>query len=295
MNKATIFVILALFASDGIAEKSDIFMTRQFSFPNGLSKALVLAYDDGPVQDRRFVKLLNGCGLKGTFYINSGRLGLEAEWMTEAIGNPGWYVDAAELATLYEGHEIASHTVNHAHLYQLDSHDIRNEVSRDIEMLESLTHGDVESFAYPFGEVDDRIVAALAGTGITNARSVDATSSFALPDNLLRWNPTAHHTKAIGLVEDFLATSSDEPALFMIWGHSWEFDGDAPDNNWNTAAALCERLSGRPDIWYVGAGEFARYLTAVMNLQRKGRGWTNPASFPVWIRDHGRVRRLPPQ
>ena len=295
MFRVSISIAIGLLATSGNACGSEIYRDRQFSFPDGLTKALILSYDDGPSQDRRFVKLLNECGLKGTFHINSGRLGLKADWMTEAIGDPGWYVGAEELKALYERHEVGSHTVNHPHLYRLDSNEIQNEVRRDIDVLERLSGRTVTSFAYPFGEVDDRILAAVAATGITNARSVDSTKRFTLPDNLLRWNPSAHHTEALGLVDEFLTIDHGAPVVFMIWGHSWEFDSDASDNNWDVAEALCEKLSGRDDIWYVGAGEFASYLNAVDNLQQVGGNWTNTSGIPVWIRDGAGLRRLPPE
>ena len=53
----------------------------------------------------------------------------------------------------------------------------------------------------------------------------------------------------------------------MIWGHCWEFDGDAPDKNWQLAESLCEKPGGRDDIWYVGAAEFVRYVNIAKRLQ----------------------------
>ena len=142
---------------------------------------------------------------------------------------------------------------------------------------------------------DDRIVAALSTTGITNARTVDSTASFDLPEDFLRWHPTAHHTQAPGLVDDFLTTSNDTPALFMIWGHSWEFDGNSPDNHWGIAESLCNELSGRDDIWYVGAGEFVRYLNAVKSIHNVDGEWINESEYSVWIRVEGDFQELTPE
>lgn len=289
----TIFMSF-LYVTTSVAEDSTIFTERQFGFPDGLMKAVILSYDDGPSQDARLIDLLNECGLKGTFYINSGRLGLEAEWMTELIGDPGWYVKAEELDDLYAGHEIGSHTVSHPHLFELDLLRIQLEVTRDIDVLEDLGLARVESFSYPFGEFDDRIVAALSSTGITNARTVESTAGFDVPDDFLRWHPTAHHTQALALVDEFLAMNNDTPALFMIWGHSWEFDGNTPDNHWGIAESICSKLSGRGDIWYVGAGEFVRYINAVKSLHNADGEWVNESQVSVWIRVVGELRELAP-
>jgi hypothetical protein len=47
-------------------------------FPNGLSKALTLSYDDGVEQDIRLVGIMNKYGLKGTFNLSGG---LCAPWV----------------------------------------------------------------------------------------------------------------------------------------------------------------------------------------------------------------------
>ncbi len=292
--KAITLLTLIFVTASGMAEDSEIFSDRQFLFPGGRTKALILSYDDGPSQDMRFVELLNRYGVKGTFNVNSGRLGLDAEWMAEFIGEPGQYVTAEELRVVYEGHEIASHTVNHPHVLELNSQQLREEIVHDVELLESLAAAPVESFAYPFGEFDDRIVAVLADTSITNARTVEDTNGFALPDDPLRWHPTVHHTRALPLVDEFLALDSDAPALLMIWGHSWEFDKGAADNRWAVAEAIVEKLGGHEDIWYAGAGELVRYLQAVRNLANVDGLWVNHSSSTVWVRDGNGLRQIPP-
>ena len=214
--------------------------------------------------------------------------------MTELIGDPGWYLEADELASVYAGHEIASHTVNHPHLTRLESDEVRLEVTRDTEVLEGVSGAPVESLAYPFGDVDDRVVSALETTPITNARTVESTGGFDLPDDLMRWGPTAHHSQALGLVDEFLTQDSTRPALFFIWGHSWEFDGGTPDNSWGLAEEMCRKLGGRSDVWYVGAGEFARYVGAVKSVVKNDGEWVNPSRVSVWIREGEGFRELAP-
>ena len=43
-------------------------------FPQGRNKAVTLSYDDGRIEDRKFVSILNQNGLKGTFHLNFGYL-----------------------------------------------------------------------------------------------------------------------------------------------------------------------------------------------------------------------------
>jgi hypothetical protein len=124
---------------------------------------------------------------------------------------------------------------------------------------------------------------------------VESTAGFDLPDDFLRWHPTAHHTQALTLVDEFLAMNNDTPALFMIWGHSWEFDGNTPDNHWGIAESICSELSGRDDIWYVGAGEFVHYMNAVKSIHNADDEWVNESQVSVWIRREGEFQELAPQ
>lgn len=68
--------------------------------PGGRFKALTLSFDDGRVQDRRLIALLNRCGIKATFNLNSGEQGENR-------------IPLCEYAPLYAGHEIAAHGVRH--------------------------------------------------------------------------------------------------------------------------------------------------------------------------------------
>ena len=49
-------------------------------YPNGKRKAFNITYDDGVLQDVRFVELMNKYGLKGTFNLNYGLMEQEFEW-----------------------------------------------------------------------------------------------------------------------------------------------------------------------------------------------------------------------
>ncbi|WP_397376348.1 polysaccharide deacetylase family protein [Paenibacillus vietnamensis] len=50
------------------------------------------------------MQAFNRYGLKGTFHLNSGKLGQEG------------YISAEEAADLFRGHEISAHTVTHPFL-----------------------------------------------------------------------------------------------------------------------------------------------------------------------------------
>jgi len=222
-----------------------------FLFPGGFGKALVLSMDDGPVQDRRLVELLGRYGIRGTFHLNSGRL-----------GQPD-YVGSEEVASLYAGHEVSTHSVNHPYLDSLSRAEIAAEVGDDRTALSQLLGRNVRGHAYPFGARNAAVIEVLGELGIAYARTADQTRDFRLPDDLSTWSPTCHHSAAGELAEAFLALLDKRPALFFIYGHSWELDAGEPTNSWAYMETLLQRLGGRRDIWYATALEVADFMRAI--------------------------------
>ena len=81
-------------------------MMNQKRFLNGKTKVFNATYDDGVLQDVRFVALLNKYGLKGTFNLNSGLMESEFEWTHES-GRVIKRLSKEKAVPLYQGHEIA--------------------------------------------------------------------------------------------------------------------------------------------------------------------------------------------
>ena len=82
-------------------------------------KFITFSFDDGTVQDRDTVRLLNKYGIRGTFNLNSGLFG-----NVHSIQRYNKTVDHTELTAeeakeLYKGHEIAVHTRTHPKLQNL--------------------------------------------------------------------------------------------------------------------------------------------------------------------------------
>lgn len=119
-----------------------------------------LTFDDGTVGHLTAADILNQYRMKGTFYINSGRLG--------AAG----YMTSAQLQTIAAaGHEIAGHTVNHADLATLSSDDVLREVCNDRVSLSNLGFT-VKNFAYPFGSLNASVKQSVQSCGYNSARSI---------------------------------------------------------------------------------------------------------------------------
>ena len=95
-------------------------------FKDGKAFVLTMSYDDGRTADRRLVEIFNKYGIKGTFHLNSGFLGVND------------HINADEVKSLYEGHEVSCHSAHHPFLTQLPDISVMHEVLEDRKTLEKL-------------------------------------------------------------------------------------------------------------------------------------------------------------
>ena len=255
------FIILTFCSSCHFSKKEELSQKTHTSFPNGTYKALIMSYDDGATQDTILLKILNQYGIKGTFNLNSGNLGTSTTWTDkQGITHPQNYIKATNLKALYEGHEIAAHTVSHPRLTRLEMLNALNEIARDRNALAQLIDTPIVSFAYPYGDYNHRVRGLVKKELFTNARTVNDTGDFGLPADLYAWHPTCHDSKAMGYVDEFLALDNSELAIFYVWGHSWEYGRHSEKREWAELEQFCQQVGNRKDIWYAGAGEMAAFL-----------------------------------
>lgn len=220
---------------------------------NGKMKALTFSYDDGVVQDRRLVGLFNKYNLKATFNLNSGLLNEVRGIQVGGITVDHTKIKDTEVRELYQGHEVAAHTITHPSLPTLEEKDIITQVEEDRRKLSELAGYEVCGMAYPGGGVnnDDRVAEIIRKhTGVKYARTITSTGSFDIQDNLYRFNPTIFHRdwdKMEELVRTFIDLKPEKPTIFYIWGHSYEFDAK---DEWALFEEYCKTLSNRDDIFY---------------------------------------------
>ena len=243
-------------------------MTR-FLFPDFKKKALTFSYDDNTEQDRRLACIFRFHRLPATFNINTGSFG-EKRW----IEHCGFYceynrIEEKEVKALYNGFEIASHTVDHAILPKIDKYTFDYQVTADCKKIGKLCGTDAVGLAYPCGCYNDETAEHLKELGIHYARTIKDTHSFDLPEDFLKWHPTCHdHDPRIGELTDlFLNDDSDELKLFYIWGHAFEFDKNDSDR-WADMDRLCKKLSAKEDVWYATNREICDYVTAARSVKK---------------------------
>ncbi len=210
-------------------------------------KAVTFSYDDGIAQDIRLVELFNRYGLKATFNLNTGIQSPDSRFEINAVKIHR--MEQEGLVKLYEGHEIALHGLTHASPSGTKPEEYEKEYLQDAKNIERLYGIYPVGAAYAYGDVPDPVVDYLQTIGIRYARTVESTHAFSLPKDPMRLAATCHHNdeQIFTLAHQFLEAEPDEPMLFYIWGHSYEFD---VNNNWDRMEELCKLLSGRDDIFY---------------------------------------------
>ncbi len=222
---------------------------------SGKMKALTFSYDDGVTQDIRLAELFNKYGMKATFNINSALLGKTGELIREEKRVSHNKVSPSEINDIYRGHEIAAHTLTHPLLTSIeDEKEIIRQVEEDRLRLSELAGYEVVGFAYPGGgkNYDSRVSEIIrANTGVKYCRTTICTHTFDVCKNLFEFTPSVyHHTqwdKLFELGEKFLDLKSEAPAVYYVWGHSYEFD---IHDTWDKFEKFLAMMSGRDDIFY---------------------------------------------
>ena len=217
---------------------------------NGKKKALTFSYDDGVQTDKRLIGILDHYGMKGTFNVSSLLLDERKGWNEWQRGIRVTYIDAAEAPPVYAGHEIAVHTAHHFDLTKLSEEELEAEIAGDKAALEALFDREVVGMAYPYGTYNGTVIAACERAGIRYSRTIEDSGDFVLPRKPLCWGHTCHHndSRLFDLANEFLQAESDEPMLFTVWGHSYEFD---VNENWERIEEFCRLMAHRDDIAYV--------------------------------------------
>ena len=98
---------------------------------NGKNKAITFSFDDGVMQDIRLIEILNKYGLKATFNLNSSCFGLLNSFERNGKTFTRNRISIQDAKRVYQGHEVAVHTLTHPLLTQLDEATIIYQVEED--------------------------------------------------------------------------------------------------------------------------------------------------------------------
>ena len=242
------------------------------------AKAVTFSYDDGIIQDKETVSILNKYHLKGTFNLNSGQSGEEK--IRDDLNCS--HLVLKDDFHIYDGHEIASHTYSHPHLETLTFDQQKLQFLTDKIDLERLIGKKVLGAAYPYGTYNSDTLKALEESGFKYCRTTKSTYEFSLPSNFLLWHPTIHHRDPLLFPTlDRFFESNDQLALFYLWGHSYEF---ALDKNFELLDKFCDIVSQKKDIWSATNYEIYSYVSASQMVYYRRGFFYNPSRENIYLK-----------
>jgi peptidoglycan/xylan/chitin deacetylase (PgdA/CDA1 family) len=148
------------------------------------ARTLAISFDDacGSVL-RRAKPVLDGLGAPATVFAPSGWIGEPTPMRWAGIEHHAAGPHADELACLGwdelrsladGGWEVGSHTVSHPHLSAIDDEALERELRASREALEAGLQRSVLSIAYPYGDVDARVMVRTRDAGYLAAAGLPA-------------------------------------------------------------------------------------------------------------------------
>ena len=221
----------------------------------GKLKAVTFSYDDNVTQDFQLVALLNKYGLKCTFNVNSQLIGHRGRLIRNDKPISWYRLWAQDALELYNGHEVAAHTLTHIKLPEASDEEVIRQVEQDRLNLSEMFGYEILGMAYPGGGVnyDDRVVELVKKhTGIKYARTIKRNDTFDLPADPYIIKPNVYHImeydRLMDLGRRFVELETDKPQMLYIWGHSYEMDYES--DRWVKLEEFFKLISGREDIFY---------------------------------------------
>jgi hypothetical protein len=235
--------------------------------------------------------MLNRYGIKATFNQNSKLMQNGFTWRHEC-GMDIARLRPAEIGDLYEGHEIASHTLTHPYMDSLSDEELYRQLGEDKKNLENMFGREVAGFAVPFDYYDDRIARCAEKCGFEYARTSDVTLSYTPCRDWYHWKTGVYHVmpELMPYVEGFLKTN-EELALCQIVGHSYDL---FTENLWDTIESICANIGEHDEIWKCTHLELIRYLKAMEQAEVSDTEIKNYSGLQLWFAVDGNTISLNP-
>lgn len=216
-------------------------------------KIIVLSFDDGTVYDRHFVELLNKHGIPGTFNLNSGL----SDFVWHFGDHPICRLDLEENRTLYEGHEVACHSVHHPYLTSLTREQLIWQVEEDRRRLSEIFGREELGFGVPFDQCTEREIEIIrADTGVKYIRLSELSDDFAPPAD--PWHIPIHSLFNQPDVRQRLSAFAENKlplSLFVLCGHSYECE---VEDKWEYMEQLLVWMKSLPGVEFMSLMDFVR-------------------------------------
>jgi len=212
-------------------------------------------WDDGVTTDIRLTEILRKYNAKATFNLCPGFLPehtVPSCWK-EPVGRD-WnikgfvagHVGLAELKSVYEGFQVASHCLNHENAGSIPDADFLKAAMDARNFLEDTFQQECRGFAWPCGRHTPETEQRLAEAGFLYGRTTENTADVTDCGNPLALKSNCHFLNS-GFWRIF--EEAKKTGVFYFWGHSYEMM-DCPQI-WERFELAIKLLSEDPDVEWV--------------------------------------------
>lgn len=216
-------------------------------------KYFIFSIDDGTIYDKKVIDIFNKYNIKGTFNLNSG---LDS-FVWYLNGRPIERLNLKENKSIYDGHEVASHSLTHPHLTMCPGEYIVNEVGNDIVNLETIFERKVKTFAFPFEDSDERCIDIIKHMhNIEVIRLSDIDTSYRFPDDLYHVRISSLDVNdALYRLDEFI--EDVDAQLFVFVSHAYDFE---VNDTYRQLEELCLRVTSEKSIKVITMAELKKWV-----------------------------------
>jgi len=149
-------------------------LTKFYDNPNNREgKLIVITFDD--CFESAFTKgvpILQNYGFSATFYVSTGYIGKTDSRRNKGILIERGYIKWEQIKELLRNDfEIGAHTNTHPNLTDISLEEAKTEIQKSKEILQDYLGIEINSFAYPRGKHNKRIVEIVKESGFSSATS----------------------------------------------------------------------------------------------------------------------------
>lgn len=210
-------------------------------------------WDDGVATDIQVVEICRRHGAKATFNLNPG--------LHQAVRFVrGKYQDfdvarlgMLEFKSVYEGFELASHTMTHPWPSKIELEVFRQEAVDARKYIEDLVQREQCGFAWPYGDAPDACARVLREAGFAYGRTTKNVADILENANFMQLPVHCHFANP-----DFdqIWKAAKETGVFYFWGHSYEMKDDPV--LWKRYEEQIRRISADPEAQWVNVVDLVK-------------------------------------
>ncbi|MBP3361250.1 MAG: polysaccharide deacetylase family protein [Clostridia bacterium] len=248
-------------------------------YPGYTNKAVTFSYDDGLKLDAQLVSLFNEYGIKATFNLMGNSI-------------PTNTSDLAGYVAMYEGHEVANHSMTHPDMSKANVtlEAATNDIVRGRDAISAAFGNKFNTskwgFVWPYSKPGRGDIAQLEqnikDAGAVYIRPVSTTNSFDLPTDWFLWEPTckdaylkdgSNYDYMTPLTNAFIADNTEGLRLLYIWGHAADLATKKYGAGYSELEAVLTKLTGGGvNIWSATNMEIYDYVNAANAIQISADG-----------------------